>query len=87
MVLKGSASYFTMAVFFPLLIVSPAGAGALILYELGTPDLGTAGFLRVGKVPVRWGVELQYYVMQPDPVAPEWNLKIFFVPVMANPFK
>jgi long-chain fatty acid transport protein len=42
MVLKGSASYFTMAVFFSLLIVSPAGAGALILYELGTPDLGTA---------------------------------------------
>jgi long-chain fatty acid transport protein len=31
-----------MAVFFSLLIVSSAGAGGLILYELGTPDLGTA---------------------------------------------
>jgi hypothetical protein len=40
--LKGPGSYFAMAVFFSLLIVSPAGAGALILYELGTPDLGTA---------------------------------------------
>jgi len=49
--------------------------------------LGTIGFFRVGKIPVRWGVELQYYVMQPDPVAPDWNLKIFFAPVIANPFK
>ena len=31
-----------MAVLFSLLIVSSAGAGGLILYELGTPDLGTA---------------------------------------------
>jgi|GEM_PF-6760248 len=49
--------------------------------------LGIIGLFRWGKTPVRWGVELQYYVMQPDPVAPEWNLKIFFAPVMANPFK
>jgi hypothetical protein len=34
-----------------------------------------------------WGVELQHYVMQPDPFAPEWNLKIFFAPVKPNPFK
>jgi hypothetical protein len=48
MVLKGSASYFTMAVFFSLLIVSPAGAGALILYELATPDLPLDRQIRSG---------------------------------------
>jgi long-chain fatty acid transport protein len=31
-----------MAVLFSLLIASPTRAGGLILYELGTPDLGTA---------------------------------------------
>ena len=36
--------------------------------------LGTIGFFKWGNTPVRWGVELQYYVMQPDPVGPEWNL-------------
>lgn len=49
--------------------------------------LGTIGFFRIGKVPVRWGVEMQYYVMQPDPVGKMWNLKIFVAPVAANPFK
>lgn len=49
--------------------------------------LGTIGFFRVGKTPVRWGVELQHYVHQPDPVGPEWNLKLFIAPVKGNPFK
>jgi len=48
---------------------------------------GTIGLFRWGKTPVRWGVELQYYVKQPDPVGPEWNLKFFIAPIMANPFK
>ncbi len=48
---------------------------------------GTIGMFRLGKMPVRWGVEVQKYVMQPDPVGPEWNLKIFFAPIAANPFK
>ena len=49
--------------------------------------LGTIGFFRWNSMPVRWGVELQYYAAQPDPVGPEWNLKIFVAPVAANPFK
>jgi len=49
--------------------------------------LGYIGLSRWGKTPVRWGVELQYYVSQPDPVAPEWNLKFFIAPIKANPFK
>lgn len=49
--------------------------------------IGNIGLFRWGKTPVRWGVELQYYVMQPDPIGPEWNLKFFIAPVAANPFK
>jgi hypothetical protein len=49
--------------------------------------IGTIGMFRWGKTPVRWGVELQYYVKQPDPVALEWNLKFFIAPIKANPFK
>ncbi len=49
--------------------------------------LGYIGFFRWGNTPVRWGVELQRYVMQPDPVGPEWNFKIFLAPIRANPFK
>ena len=49
--------------------------------------LGTIGFFKWGDTPIRWGVELQHYVMQPDPAAPEWNLKLFLAPVNPNPFK
>ena len=49
--------------------------------------IGTIGFFRWNNTPVRWGVELQYYVAQPDPVGAEWNFKVFFAPVAANPFK
>lgn len=49
--------------------------------------LGYVGFTRWGKIPVRWGIELQYYVHQSDPVGPEWNLKFFLAPIIANPFK
>lgn len=49
--------------------------------------LGTIGFMRLGNWPVRWGVEVQYYVMTPDHYGPEWNLKIFFAPIAPNPFK
>lgn len=49
--------------------------------------LGTIGLFRWGNTPVRWGAEIQYYVNQPDPVAPEWNLKFFIAPIKANPFK
>ncbi|UCD52002.1 MAG: hypothetical protein JSW27_05055 [Phycisphaerales bacterium] len=49
--------------------------------------LGTIGFIKVGNTPVRWGLEFQYYVMQPDPAGPLINLKAFIAPVKANPFK
>ena len=49
--------------------------------------IGTIGFFKAGKTPVRWGVEVQYYLNQPDPIGAEWNLKVFIAPVIANPFK
>ncbi len=49
--------------------------------------LGTIGMFRLGRMPVRWGVELQYYVLRPDDFGPEWNLKVFFAPIILNPLK
>lgn len=49
--------------------------------------LGTIGFVRWGQIPVRWGLEAQYYVNQPDFYGPKWNLKLFIAPIAANPFK
>ena len=49
--------------------------------------LGTIGLFKIGRLPVRWGVEVQYYVIQPDRVGPEWNFKIFLAPIILNPFK
>lgn len=49
--------------------------------------LGTIGLFRWGKFPVRYGVEVQYYVNQPDDFGPEWNLKMFLAPIAPNPFK
>jgi hypothetical protein len=49
--------------------------------------LGTIGLFRWGSIPVRYGVEVQYYVNQPDDFGPDWNLKLFIAPIAANPFK
>jgi len=49
--------------------------------------LGTIGMFKIGKLPFRWGVEAQYYVISPDSVGPEWNFKVFFAPIILNPFK
>lgn len=49
--------------------------------------IGKIGMFRWGRMPVRWGIEAQYYVLQGDPTAPQFNLKMFIAPVAANPFK
>lgn len=49
--------------------------------------LGTIGMFRIGKLPIRWGIEAQYCVVRPDDVGPEWNFKVFFSPIIPNPFK
>ena len=49
--------------------------------------IGTIGMFAWRGKPIRWGIEMQYYVNQPDPVGPEWNLKFFIAPIKPNPFK
>lgn len=49
--------------------------------------LGTIGMFKLGRLPIRWGVEFQYYLIQPDDAAPRFNIKIFFAPIILNPFK
>ena len=61
-----------------------ADGGEKLSFPIG---LGTIGMFKVGRLPVRWGVEVQYNVVQPDKVAPEWNFKMFLAPIILNPFK
>jgi len=62
--------------------------------------LGYIGMTKIGPMPVRWGIEAQYYVMKPDasadsdfgqegytPYTPDWNIKFFVAPITLNPFK
>lgn len=49
--------------------------------------LGWIGLFKWGNTPVRWGIELQHYVLKPDLAGPEWNLKLFIAPIKANPLK
>jgi len=62
--------------------------------------LGYIGMTKIGPMPVRWGIEAQYYVMKPDasadadfgqegytPYTPDWNIKFFVAPITMNPFK
>ncbi len=49
--------------------------------------LGTIGMFKFGKLPVRWGVEAQYYIVQSDASGPRFNFRVFFAPIVANPLK
>ena len=49
--------------------------------------LGTIGLFRWGNFAVRYGIEAQYFVNQPDDFGPEWNFKLFLAPIAPNPFK
>ena len=40
---------------------------------------------KIGKLPVKWGLELHYYVEKPDNFGPEWNLRLVFSPVIPKP--
>ena len=39
----------------------------------------------INGVPIKYGLELQYYVVQPDDFGPQWNLRFIFVPVVQSP--
>ena len=43
--------------------------------------------IKIGKLPVRVGIEAQYYVVRKDSSGPEWNIRLIFSPIIGNPFK
>ena len=61
-----------------------ADSGQKVSFPVG---LGTIGLFKIGPLPIRWGVEAQYYVVTPDAVGREWNFRIFFAPIVPNYFK
>jgi hypothetical protein len=48
--------------------------------------LGSSVTLRLGKMPVKFGFEVQYYAIRPDNFGPEWNFKVSITPVIPSPF-
>jgi hypothetical protein len=42
--------------------------------------------LMFGKIPVRWGFEVQVAVVHPDNFGQRWNLRLIFAPVIPSPF-
>lgn len=47
--------------------------------------LGFNTMTKIGKLPVKWGLELHYFVEKPDAFGPEWNLRFVFSPVVPKP--
>ena len=60
-----------------------ADSGEKVSFPIG---LGYSNVVKFGRMPVRMAIELQHYVKQPDEFGPDWNLRLLFVPVVANPF-
>lgn len=44
--------------------------------------LGYTDLIKIGKLPVRFGVEAQYYLHQPDAAGADWNYRIVFAPII-----
>ena len=61
-----------------------ADGGDKVSFPVG---LGTIGLFKIGPLPIRYGVEAQYYAIQPDNVAREWNFRFFIAPIIPNLFK
>jgi hypothetical protein len=56
-----------------------ADEGEQVSFPVGLGIIKTA---QIGKLPIRWGVEFQYYVIKPDIAGPEFNIKMFIIPVV-----
>ena len=54
--------------------------------QLNLPvGMGFDTLIKIGKLPVKVGVEAYYYVERDDDFGPEWQLRFFFVPVVPSP--
>ncbi len=60
------------------------GFGDTVAFPIG---LGTIGLFRIGKLPIRWGVEAQYYLTGPDAIRREANFRFFIAPIIPNLLK
>jgi hypothetical protein len=47
--------------------------------------LGFNTMSKIGKLPVKWGMELHYFVEQSDRFGPQWNLRLMFSPIIPSP--
>ena len=47
--------------------------------------LGINTMIKIGKLPVKVGVETYYYVESPDSFGPQWDIRILFVPIVPKP--
>ncbi len=61
-----------------------ADSGDKLSFPIG---IGTIGMIKIGRLPMRWGIEYQYYVAQQDSAGPRMNFKFFLAPIILNPFK
>lgn len=49
--------------------------------------IGTIDLISIGGVPIRWGVEAQYYLTGPDVLKREFNFRFFIAPIIPNLLK
>jgi len=49
--------------------------------------LGYNDMAFMGKLPFRYGVEMQYSIIRPDNVGTKWNIRVYFIPIIPNLFK
>lgn len=49
--------------------------------------LGTIGLVKIGKLPIRWGIEAQYYLTGNENIKREANFRFFIAPIIPNPLK
>ena len=54
--------------------------------ELSLPiGIGFDTMGKIGRLPIKFGAEVHYYVVQDDDFGPEWRLRLYFVPVLPSP--
>lgn len=68
------------------------GAGPSWSYNWNTEDVtfpigtGWTKTTKVGKTPFKFGFQVMYYIAQPNPFGPQWQLRIQLTPVLKLPW-
>lgn len=47
--------------------------------------MGVDTLIKLGPLPVKIGAEVYYYVAKPDSIGPEWQVRLYFTPVLPSP--